>query len=163
MSKKIDTNTVEETVMQQIQSGSISMKPRWYFLFGSFVLGVSVIGLTMGVLFLLSLFIFSLRTHGPMGDMRQAYALSTFPWWIPLFAVAGIFASIVLLRRYEFSYKYTLSEMVVAFVGVLFLSAFLLDYFGINTLWETRTRFGRQMRQQNSFIQQQRYLPVNGR
>jgi hypothetical protein len=114
------------------------MKPKWYFVVGSLAMAVGLFGSAIISVFLVSLISFSLRTHGPMGEVRYQQIISSFPWWAPIIAVAGLGLGIWLLHKYDFSYKKNFVFIVIAFVAVVLLSGFFLDYFGIDMLWSKR-------------------------
>ena len=100
--KQID---ISQKVMEQIHEKDIRMKPRYYFIFGTLLLFISMVLTVIGSVFLLSLTRFALRSHGPMGQYRLDQLLSSFPWWAPLLAIAGLVLGILLLKKYDFSYK----------------------------------------------------------
>lgn len=139
--------------MAQVRSGAIVMKPRWYFLLGSLLLTVGLIGLSIGALFLTNLTFFLMRQHGPMGTVRLQMMLATFPWWIPILAIAGMVMGIVLLKKFDFSYRKNFSLMVVAFIAAILIAAFLIDVTGISDTWFGKGRM-RRLYQPNQQIQQ---------
>lgn len=121
--------------MSRIDRGMITMKPRWYFVVGSLVMMMGVIGSAIMSAFLVSLVSFSLRTHGPMGEIRYQQLLSNFPWWAPIVALFGLGLGIWLLNKYDFSYKRNFVSIVIVFIAAIILSGWLLDYFKIDSLW----------------------------
>jgi uncharacterized membrane protein YdcZ (DUF606 family) len=127
--KKLD---LETKIVSQIKTGEINMKPRWYFIAGSLLLVSSLVGLSMGVIFLANLSVFLMRKSGPLAAWRIQSILSTFPWWIPVAAVAGVFVAIWLLKKYDISYKKNFSLIVIAFIVSILFAGFLLDRLGLN-------------------------------
>jgi hypothetical protein len=111
------------------------MKPRWYFVLGSFSLFFGTVGISIGAVFLTNITLFLLRQHGPMGQWRLQTMLQSFPLWVPLLALGGIVSGIVLLRKYDFSYKKNFLLITVGFILSVVLSAFLLDFIGLNDMW----------------------------
>jgi hypothetical protein len=136
MSKK--QLTISNAVMSRINREHITMKPKWYFVVGSLAMAIGLFGSTIISIFLVSVISFSLRTHGPMGEIRYQQLLSSFPWWAPIIAVAGLGLGVWFLHKYDFSYKKNFVFIVIAFVAVVLLSGFFIDYFGIDTLWARR-------------------------
>ncbi len=131
--KKGRTINIEEEVMKLIKEGKIKMRPRWYFVLGSFLGFLGLVGASLTALFLLNLLIFYFRAKGPFVEWRIRFLLDNFPWWIPVLAGVFIFLSIMFLKKYEFSYKKNFLLITLAFVTALFVGAYLLDVFGLNS------------------------------
>lgn len=141
MPKKIIKNktkpkiNLEKTVMTQIATGNIQMKPRWFFVLGSISMMLGLIAASISTIFLMNLIFFLLRQHGPMGEWRLQLMLESFPWWILPLAVGGILSGIFLLKKYDFSYKKNFSLIAGVFVIAIIFAAFLINLTGINDLW----------------------------
>jgi hypothetical protein len=133
MSKK--QLTISDAVMSRINREHITMKPKWYFVVGSLAMAIGLFGSAIISVFLVSLISFSLRTHGPMGEVRYQQIISSFPWWAPIIAVAGLVLGIWLLHKYDFSYKKNFFFIIFAFIAAVILSGWLVDYSGIDILW----------------------------
>ncbi|MDD5681359.1 MAG: hypothetical protein PHI59_09000 [Candidatus Omnitrophica bacterium] len=129
---KID---LEKAVMAKVKSNEISMKPRWYFIAGSFLAMAGLIGFSILAIFLTNLTLFSLRQHGPMGQWKLQLMLTNFSWWIPIFAILGIVGGIWLLKKYDFSYKKSFWFIIFGFIISIILAAFILDHSGLNDTW----------------------------
>ncbi len=137
MSNNEKLNKTEELI-SQIREGKIKMKPRWYFVLGSIFMITALIGLIISSVFLVSLITFSLKTHGPMGAIRFEQLLSSFPWWAPILTIIGFIIGIILLKKYDFSYKKNFILIIgVILISILF-SGFLIDHFGFDNLWIQR-------------------------
>lgn len=141
MNKKQTKNTIEKTVMEKIMSGKIVMKPRWYFILGSTLTLLGLVGVSVGAIFLINLLFFLLRKRG-FGILKLQLMIYSFPWWILLLAIILIATGIWFLKKYEFSYKKNFLLIVIAFVVSIFLAAFLIDSMGINETW-SRHGFGK--------------------
>jgi len=128
-------NKLEATVMNKISSGHITMRPRWYFVLGSILMGLGLVAASIGTIFLINLNFFLLRQHGPMGELKLQLMLESFPWWVPLLAISGIAAGVLLLKKYDFSYKKNFAPIASIFIIAIILSAFLIDLTGINDTW----------------------------
>ena len=122
----------EKNIISQIKTGKIEMKPKWYFIIGSLILFSCLVGLSMGIIFLVNLNIFLIRRNGPLMPWKLQTILSTFPWWIPITAIFGTISAICLLKKYDFSYKKNFLLLITAFVISIFLAGFLLDKIGLN-------------------------------
>lgn len=133
MSKnKID---ITKEVMSKIKTGQLKMRPKWMFVIGSIVLVLGVIGTYILSVFLVSLMSFSLRTHGPMGEVRYQELLSSFPFWAFGLAVVGLVLGVFLLKKYDFSYKFSFIFVVLAFIAAVLISGWLADYLGFDRVW----------------------------
>lgn len=128
-------NKLEAAVMNKISAGHIIMKPRWYFVLGSVLMGLGLVAASIGTIFLINLNFFLLRQHGPMGELKLQLMLESFPWWIPLLAISGIAAGVFLLKKYDFSYKKNFALIASIFIIAIILAAFLIDLTGINDTW----------------------------
>ena len=136
MSKK--QINLSDSFMDRIHREHITMRPKWYFVFGSLSMVLGISGSAVMSAFLVSLISFSLRTHGPMGSIRYQQLLTSFPWWAPFLALVGLGIGILLLRKYDFSYKKNFTVIVLGFILAIFISGWLLDSTGIDTIWMRR-------------------------
>ena len=124
--------------MSRIKKGQVKMKPKWYFVLGSFAMIGGFLGLTIVLIFLVSLITFSLRTHGPMGAIRYEQLLSSFPWWAPIVAIAGFGLGVLLLKKYDFSYKKNFLLIIIGFILAVLLAGLLINYLGLDNVWMKR-------------------------
>ena len=139
--------------MSRIKREHITMKPRWYFIFGSLAMVIGLVGLSMLSIFFVNVTVFSLRAHGPMGAIRYQQLLSSFPWWAPGLAIIGLGFGIWMLKKYEFSYKKNFLLVILGFVAAIIVSGVLIDYLGINTFLSRQghmRRFYQQVEVQNT-------------
>lgn len=130
-----NTADIQKAVMGKITTGSISMKPRWYFLLGTLLTGVGLLGASILSIFLITISLFLLKQHGPMGEWRLQLMLESFPWWIAVLAVVGLLVGIYFLKKYDFSYRHNFLFIVLSFVIVIMLAAVVIDLSGINDTW----------------------------
>jgi len=140
----------EHSIMEQVTSGKIVMRPKWYFIIGSISSILGMVGLWIGTIFLLNISFFFLRSHGPMASWRLEMMLSSFPWWIPLMAVCFILLGIWSLKRFDFSYRKNFFLIVSGFIGSLLIASILIEITGISDAWVRRGPMRRYfMEQQN--------------
>ncbi|MDH7476096.1 MAG: hypothetical protein QHH09_01325 [Microgenomates group bacterium] len=124
---------LKNKLMEEIKSEKIKMKPRWHFILGSIFLFFGTVAATISSIFIFNLLFFLLRKHyGPMYHYRLQLILSNFPWWFLVLAVLGIVAGIKLLKNYDFSYKKNFLLIVIGYILVIILSAFIIDYLNLN-------------------------------
>lgn len=131
MSKKNKLN-IQNNIISQIKKGEIKMKPKWYFVLGSSLMFLSLIGISMALIFFINLNLFFARRNGPLASLKMETIFSTFPWWILVIAIFGIILAIWLLKKYDFSYKKNSYLIIIAFIFSLFMGGFLLDKLGLN-------------------------------
>lgn len=118
--------------MDQIHEEKIKMRPKAYFIAGSVLTFVGLVSSVVVSVFLVGLIKFSMRTHGPMGNYRLDKILSIFPWWAPILAIVGLVAGIWLLRRYDFSFKFNLKVIIIAFILAVIVGGWVIDSLGLN-------------------------------
>lgn len=121
--------------MAKVISNEIIMKPRWLFVMGSLMMTLGIASLSIVAVFLTNLTLFLLRRHGPMGEWRLQAILNSFPFWVPALAIIGVVLGIVMLKKYDFSYKKNFWLVVAVFVVSIILAGFVLDYLGLNDVW----------------------------
>lgn len=145
MSKEL--KNITNTVMGKIHEGSIKMHSKTYFIIGSVLTFVGLVGSALSTIFIISLIRFFLRSHGPMSGYRLDQLLTSFPWWVAILAVLGLVIGIRLLRQYDFSYKIDFKIVLIIFVAVVIVSGWIIDMSGLNDVWFSRGLMPRGMRQ----------------
>lgn len=145
--------------MSKIKTEQIKMKPKWYFWVGSLSMFIALVGIVIVSIFLISLVTFSLRSHGPMGAVRYQQIISSFPWWAPIIVAIGLIIGIILLKKYDFSYKKNFVLIIIIFVSALLLAGILVDILGFDNLWIKRGPMRRFYQQYNGNRQR---LNING-
>lgn len=132
---------LKKTLMEKIEKEEIKMKPRWHFIIGSILLFLGFLSATIFSILSINLIFFLMRKHyGAMYQYRLNYILTSFPWWLIIPSVLGIFFGLRFLKEYRFSYKNNFLVIVFGYILVIFLSAFLIDFFNLNSFFN---RFGR--------------------
>lgn len=143
MSKKSKIN-FESKIISQIKNDEIRMKSKWYFALGSSLMFVSLVGLSMGVVFFVNLGAFLIRRNSPhFMTGRLELTLASFPWWVPTIAIVGVILAIWLLKKYDFSYKKNFPLIIVSFLASMLLAGLLFDRLGLNDYLAKGRRMGR--------------------
>ncbi|MFZ3301105.1 MAG: hypothetical protein WA152_00105 [Microgenomates group bacterium] len=137
--KQID---ITNEIMSKIKKGQIKMKPKWYFVLGSASMVLGLASISIVLMFIVRLFMFSIRSHGPMADIRLQQIISNFPLWAPVLAIIGIVGGIYMLKKFDFSYKKNFYLVVVGIITAIFLSGILIDMFDLDRFM-FGNRFGR--------------------
>ncbi|GAB4218711.1 MAG: hypothetical protein Fur009_1010 [Candidatus Microgenomates bacterium] len=124
---------LKKQILEKIKKGEVKMKPKWYFVLGSLLLFIGFLLATMSSIFIFNLILFLLRTHyGPMYQYRLQMILLNYPWWLILIGFLSIFFGVRLLKEYDFSYKKNFWFLVLGYILIIFLSAYIIDYFNLN-------------------------------
>lgn len=121
--------------MAAIHDQNIQMRPKIYYIFASALLFVSLVLSVITSVFLFSLTRFSLKVHGPMGQLRLEQLFFSFPWWAPLLAIVGVIVSIWILRKYDFSYKFNFKVLVITLVFAVIAAGWAIDYLNLDDVW----------------------------
>jgi len=124
----------EKEIMSRVSSGEIAMKPKWYFVTGSIFMLLGTIATAVATVFLINLTIFLFRKQGP-GYGKLTMMFESFPFWIPILAILGIGIGILLLRKYDFSYKKNFIAIIVGFIASTIIAGFAIDRLGLNDVW----------------------------
>lgn len=150
---------IKENVMGKIKENKISMKPKSYFVLGSIFTFVGLIASIISSIFLISIINFLLKEHGPMGDFRLSQILSSFPWWLPVLAIAALIFGIWNLLKYDFSYKTNYLLIVLGFVIAIIIAGWAIDKTGMDNLWLNQGPMRGMMRQ---YLQDNNLQPGSG-
>ena len=126
---------IKEKIMDKIRNGEIKMKPKWYFVFGSVASAGGLVGIFVATIFLINFTIFSFRTNGYMRGYKYEQIIASFPWWALALAVLGILIGVVLLKKYDFSYKKNFLAIAFGIVTSLLIAGLLIDLLGVNDIF----------------------------
>jgi len=129
---------IKESIMDKILKEEIKMKPKLYFVLGSFLAFVGLIGSMMTSVFLVGLIRFSIRSHGPMGEYRLDQLLSRFPWWTAILAIVFLFVGIWIMFKYDFSHKIKPLHFVIGVILAVVITGLFIDLTGINDTLSNR-------------------------
>lgn len=118
--------------MEKVHDNKIKMKPKIYFVVGSLLTFIGLIISIIASVFLMGLVRFSLRSHGMMRGYRLDQMISSFPWWIIIFAIITLLLGIWLIRKYDFSYKINPWHMILGLIITIIIAGWVIDLIGIN-------------------------------
>lgn len=125
---------IKEQIMGKIKSGEIKIKPKWYFIIGSFASIIGLVGTALVTIFFTNLFLFTLRTNSYRGYRLEKIILN-FPWWALLIAVLGFVLGIYFLKKYDFSYKKNFVIIIVSIILSIFIAGWLFNVMGVNEVF----------------------------
>jgi len=126
-----------QEVMAKIHQDKVKMRPRFYFIVGSFLLALGLaIDFILAVFFFM-LVVFRIRLHAPFGYFwfgKSGFSpfMATFPWLFIFLGAAAILAGILFLKKYDFSYKKNFLLLVFWLVVLIIGAGILLDQIGFN-------------------------------
>lgn len=141
MIKKVSKTTRE--VMEQIKVQEVKMKPRAYFVLGSMLFGVGIVGVLLITILLTGAIFFRLRMGEAMGHLRQGmpglvFFVRAFPWKVVLLTIVGFMGGSYMLKRHSKAYKVGLGWLVLGAVVTVIGLGFLIDKTGVNEKLEKR-------------------------
>ncbi|OHB14531.1 MAG: hypothetical protein A2431_03300 [Candidatus Zambryskibacteria bacterium RIFOXYC1_FULL_39_10] len=131
MSEEI--KNIENNVMDQIQKGKLKMRPKIYFIIGSILTFIGLVVSIVVSVFSIGLIKFVLRSNGILGHKLDRI-FSIFPWWMLILAILSLVVGVLLVRKYDFSYKIDFKKVVILAILAILLSGWLVDTFGFNDL-----------------------------
>ncbi len=146
-----DIKNITQEIMKKIDAGQIKMKPRWYFVIGSTITFIGLISTVIVSTFSVGLIRFSLRSHGPMGNLKFDQMMSNFPWWTLIIAILGLTFGIWLIRQYDFSYKMKPWLIIIGFILAIIIGGYIIDVTGTN---DTISRKGPMKGMMKNYIQE---------
>ncbi len=131
MSKEL--KNISDNVMDQIRKGKLKMRPKIYFITGSIFTFVGLVASIATSVFAIGLIRFLSRSNGIFSHKLDRL-ISIFPWWILVLAILGLVVGILLVRKYDFSYKIDFKKAIVLTILVVMVSGWLIDVLGFNDL-----------------------------
>ena len=104
---------LQETILKKIHSGSVPMRSRAYFLSRRIFIGAAALFVLAGALFALSFLFFSVHESGvgyllEFGEHGIGAFVTLFPWTSLLLFIAFVAILELLVRRFDFSYRFPL-------------------------------------------------------
>lgn len=140
MNRQKDDNGLGREVMEKIQKGEISMRPKVYFsvLTGLSILTVLVMSLLLS--YLTSIVILWLRVEsaaGPAYGARRnlAAAIAAFPWWALLASGVLLSGIVVFLKRHSNLYRFRWQTLVLLTILAATLIGFFLSNTNVPNAW----------------------------
>lgn len=124
------TESIQDKISKAIEQGQVKPRSKWYFHVQGALFAFGVILLSLVLLFVSSLIIFSLRQNGAwfapgFGLLGLKILLGSMPWLL-VFAAIGILALLeFLLKHYKFTYQRPLLYSFVA-IGLIFTTGTII-------------------------------------
>jgi len=133
--------TIGESVMRQIKSGSVRMRPRSYYalLGGVSIVATLLAGITIAYLSSIVFFWIRVITADTMAYGARANlsaSISSFPWWALVLAIGLTVVAVVLVRKQGRMYRHKTSTILVGIVACSLVLGFGLSFLEIGR-WHT--------------------------
>lgn len=140
MNKQIEkTHNFANEITNKIHSGELQMKPKVYFVLGSFLSSLGVIVFSVLGTFFVNMIIHRLRIGRVVPMIREVpfnakfmFLLRVFPWEYLLLSIGFVILGLYLLRKFDISYKKSYTFLVILFLVTVTLTAVGMDKMGFN-------------------------------
>lgn len=123
--------------MEQIKKGKLKMRPKIYFIVGSILTFIGLVASIVISVFSIAIIKFILRSNGILGHKLDRI-FSIFPWWMLILAILSLVIGVLLVRKYDFSYKIDFKKAVILAILAIVLSGWLVDALGLSDLLARR-------------------------
>jgi glucan phosphoethanolaminetransferase (alkaline phosphatase superfamily) len=131
--------TIADSVLGQIKSGKVQMKPSIYFtllsiasLVASLVAGIAMAYLSSIVFFWFKIMNASGNAYGVKNNFSQA--VNSFPWWTILIFILSTVFIVFIIRRFGTAYRHKTRNIVLIVVVISIIVGFALSNFGVGDL-----------------------------
>lgn len=126
---------IAEGIKEQIHAHKISMRPKSYFIVSAALLGIGLAASVLVAMFFIGVTIFRLRVNAPFSYLQSPHgvsaALDNLPLIPILVACMGIIGGLLLMRKFEFSYKHAFYGIAGGFLITVGAVGIILDVTGL--------------------------------
>lgn len=136
--KNHTTTDISQSVMSQIKSGNVRMKPRVYYSLLGTVSLLAVVLAGISVAYLSSILFFWLRVQtadtmawGARANLNQSIA--EFPWWVLVVATALLALAVMLVKHHGQMYRHRTSTIALILVACSLLLGLGLSYLNVGS------------------------------
>lgn len=136
--KQRTPQSINASIMKQIKSGDVQMKPKMYYSALATASAGIVLFSGLATAYLLSIVFYWIRIEtadtmawGARANLNES--LSSFPWWAVLVSVALIVIAVLITRRHGRMYKHKTSSIAVVVVAVSLLAGLGFSLLGVGT------------------------------
>lgn len=161
-----EVKNIKDNILSAIESGKVSMKPRWYFIVKGILLVVGTLFAFLSLVYLISFIFFILKQTGlwfvpgfGFGLMREI--LFDFPWLLVFMAVLLIVLLQFLVKKYSFSYGRPLIYSVVLVVCLVMLLGFAVSITSIHANFFLQAQ-NNNLPAASKFYKQYGFMPKSG-
>ncbi len=134
--KKSSSGSVSASIMKQIKSGEVKMKPRVYhtLLYAVSIGAIIAAGVTVAYLSSIVFFWIRIQTAGTMAwgaRSNLSELVNSFPWWTIPLSVMLVALAVWLVRGHGRLYRHKISTLVAVIVAGSLLLGMILSAFGV--------------------------------
>lgn len=128
---------LEKKIMERIKKKKIKMRPRLYFVTGSILLGAGLALALITTILFVNFAIFRFKIHAPLtylrfGKLGLTPFLSNFPIIPVLLSIIGIIGGIILIKKYDISYKKSYIGIIISLLSFVLIFGFFLEKTNFN-------------------------------
>ena len=130
------TDDIAKDVMQKIQQGDITMRPKYYFTLATAAGIAASVLLGVALAYTISLATWWLRSNiasGPAYGLQQKLdqAISGFPWWALLIAAILLVMLVFVIRKLGSLYRFRWYIITATILVVTVAAGITLSYLGL--------------------------------
>ena len=134
--KKAKAVSLSGAVMQQIEEGRVTMRPRTYFVLLAAASAAAVVSASLVTAYLTSMLFFwwRIQTADTMAWGARAHlssAAASFPWWMLLLSIGLIALAVWLVKKQGRLYRHKTSTIVLGIILASILLGSVLSTFNI--------------------------------
>lgn len=144
-------SAIQRTVLKEITSGKVRMRPRIFFSLLLLVGGAATLAAGIVAAYLTSMSVFLLRistastpAYGARRNLTESFA--HFPWWAVAVSLALFTIGIIVLRKYGRMYRVRARSLALLFLAATLLLGLLFFSFNIGHPSENSSRHGSHLR-----------------
>jgi hypothetical protein len=126
-----EINKIKDKVLHSIESGKLTMRPRWYFVLMSALYAAGGVLLGLALLYVSSFIVFAMNRSGlwfapGFGPRAFAPFLLSLPWIMIAVAVLFIVLLEVVVRKYSFGFRTPLLYSALAIILIAVVGGFFI-------------------------------------
>lgn len=136
--KKQTSTDIKASVMDQIKSGKIHMRPRSYYTLLGLASAGAVLLAGIAIAYLLSIVFFWIRilvadtmAYGARANLSES--ISSFPWWVVVLALLFLTLAIMLVRKQGRMYKHKTGTIILFIIVCSLFLGLGMSYLNIGS------------------------------
>lgn len=122
-------NSLAEKIMEEIKNNKVTMRSHVYFICGTVITAFGIFLTLLVGTFSINLFSFHYRTMRPVG---LSPFITPLPWLVLIFGLIAIWLGILLIKKYDLSYKKNFILVAGIFIIAILIVGLVIDNLGFN-------------------------------
>ncbi len=144
----MENNNITDNILDEIKKGDIKMKPKSYFVLQSVLFTAAMALVFLGIVYLVSFIIFSLRVNGAwflpvLGFAGIILLLKSLPWMLVALCIFLIIVLEIFAEYLSFIYKRPMIYSLVALVVIILVAGFLVERTALHAQLLYKTQEGK--------------------